>query len=148
MRAILVAAMLAATMGTAVADGAQVYDTNCAFCHQAGGVGVPGQFPRLAGRVGAIASNPEGKAFLSKVLLNGMSGRIMADGEPVLGIMPSFDSLSDDDISAVLTYLSGMDHKPVTFTAREIGEVRAQPKLPPSEIMAQRAALSDKKIVP
>jgi len=77
-----------------------------------------------------------------------MSGRIVADGEPVLGIMPAFDSLSDDDISAVLTYLSGLDHKPVTFTAREIGEARAQPKLPPAEIMAQRAALSDKKIVP
>ena len=148
MRAILVAAMLAATMGTAAADGAQVYDANCAFCHQAGGVGVPGQFPRLAGRVGAIASKPEGKNFLSKVLLNGMSGRIVADGEPVLGIMPPFDSMSDDDIAAVLTYLSGLDHAPVTFTAREIGEARAQPKVSPAEIVAQRTALSDRKIVP
>ena len=148
MRAVLAAVMLAVTMDPAAADGVQVYDNSCAFCHQAGGVGVPGQFPRLAGRVGSIASNPEGKAFLSKVLLNGMSGRIVADGEPVLGIMPAFDSLSDDDISAVLTYLSGLDHKPVTFTAREIGEARAQPKLPPAEIMAQRAALSDRKIVP
>jgi mono/diheme cytochrome c family protein len=148
MRAVLAAVMLAVTMDVAAADGVQVYDNSCAFCHQAGGVGVPGQFPRLAGRVGSIASNPEGKAFLSKVLLNGMSGRIVADGEPVLGIMPAFDSLSDDDISAVLTYLSGLDHKPVTFTAREIGEARAQPKLPPAEIMAQRAALSDRKIVP
>lgn len=132
----------------AAADGVQVYDASCAFCHQAGGVGVPGQFPRLAGRVGAVASKPEGKAFLPKILLNGMSGRIVADGEPVLGIMPPFDSLSDDDIAAVLTYLSGLDHAPVTFTAREIGEARAQPKLSPTEIVAQRSALSDKKIVP
>ena len=148
MRAILVAAMLAATMDAAAADGAQVFDTSCAFCHQAGGVGVPGQFPRLAGRVGAIASHPEGKAFLSKILLNGMSGRITADGEPVLGIMPAFDTLSDDDIAAVLTYLSGLDHAPVNFTAREVGEARAQPKVSPTEIVAQRTALSDKKIVP
>jgi mono/diheme cytochrome c family protein len=148
MRAILVAAMLAATMGTATADGAQVYDASCAFCHQAGGVGVPGQFPRLAGRVGAIASKPEGKAFLSRVLLNGMSGRIIADGEPVLGIMPPFDTMSDDDIAAVLTYLSGLDHAPVNFTAREVGEARAQPKVSPTEIVAQRTALSDRKIVP
>ena len=140
--------MLAATMGTAAADGAQVYDANCAFCHQSGGVGVPGQFPRLAGRVGAIASKPEGKAFLSKVLLNGMSGRIVADGEPVLGIMPPFDSMSDDDMAAVLTYLSGLDHAPVNFTAREIGEARAQPRVSPTEIVAQRVTLSDKKIVP
>jgi mono/diheme cytochrome c family protein len=144
----MVVALLAATMDCAAADGAQVFDASCAFCHQAGGVGVPGQFPRLAGRVGAIASNPDGRAFLSKVLLNGMSGRIVADGEPVLGIMPPFDTLSDDDIAAVLSYLSGLDHAPVTFTAREIGEARAQPKLSPAEIMAQRAALSDKKIVP
>jgi hypothetical protein len=27
------------------------------------------------------------------VLLNGMSGRITADGEPVLGIMPAFDTI-------------------------------------------------------
>jgi mono/diheme cytochrome c family protein len=148
MRALLAAAMLAATIDAAAADGAQVFDTSCAFCHQAGGVGVPGQFPRLAGRIGAIAANPDGKVFLPKVLLNGMSGRITADGEPVLGIMPAFDSLSDDDIAAVLTYLSGLDHAPVNFTAREIGEARAQPKLPPTEILAQRAALSDKKILP
>ena len=144
----MAAAILAATASAAAAEGAAVFDNSCAFCHQAGGVGVPGQFPRLAGRVGTIASNPDGKAFLPKVLLNGMSGRITADGEPVLGIMPAFDSLSDDDIAAVLTYLSGLDHAPVTFTAREIGEARAQPKLSPTEIVAQRAALSDKKIVP
>lgn len=148
MRAMLVAAMMAATMDAAAADGAQVFETSCAFCHQAGGVGVPGQFPRLAGRVGAIAANPEGKTFLSKVLLNGMSGRIVADGEPVLGIMPPFDTMSDDDIAAVLTYLSGLDHAPVSFTAREVGEARAQPRVSPTEIVAQRTALSDRKIVP
>src|SRR4029079_16310360 len=100
--ALLTAVMVAAATGAAGADGAQVFDTSCAFCHQAGGVGVPGQFPRLAGRIGVIASTPDGKAFLPKVLLNGMSGRITADGEPVLGIMPAFDTLSDDDIAAVL----------------------------------------------
>jgi len=148
MRALLAAGMLAATIDAAAADGAQVFDTSCAFCHQAGGVGVPGQFPRLAGRVGAIAATPDGKAFLPKVLLNGMSGRITADGEAVLGIMPAFDTMSDDDMAAVLTYLSGLDHAPVNFTAREIGEARAQPRVSPTEIVAQRATLSDKKIVP
>jgi mono/diheme cytochrome c family protein len=131
MRAILVAAILAATMATAAADGAQVYDASCAFCHQAGGVGVPGQFPRLAGRVGAMASKPEGKAFLPKVLLNGMSGRIIADGEPVLGIMPPFDTMSDDDIAAVLTYLSGLDHAPVNLPRAKSAKRRAQPKVSP-----------------
>ena len=56
MRPVLAAALLAAT--PAFADGAAVFDANCAFCHQGGGVGVPGQFPRLAGRAGAIAAKP------------------------------------------------------------------------------------------
>ena len=147
-QAVLAAAILAAATATASADGQAVFDNSCAFCHQAGGVGVPGQFPRLAGRAGAIAAKPAGKAFLPKVVLNGVSGRIMVDGEQILGIMPALDTLSDDDIAAVLTYVTGLDHKPVPYTAAEIKAARAQPKVSPTEMAAQHAALSAKKIVP
>ena len=148
MRLILAAALLAAIPSAAFADGAAVFDANCAFCHQAGGVGVPGQFPRLAGRAGAIAAKPQGKAFLPKVVLNGISGRVTVDGEQILGIMPALDSLSDDDIAAVLTYITGLDHKSVPFTAAEIKSARAQPRIPSTEMAAQHAALAAKKIVP
>lgn len=144
--------MAAAAMGAAKADGApngsQVFDTSCAFCHQAGGVGVPGQFPRLAGRAGEIASKPEGKAFLPLVLLNGMSGRVTVDGEQILGIMPGFDSMSDDDMAAVLTYLTSLDHAPVAYTADDIKAARAQARLAPGDVAAQHADLAAKKIVP
>jgi mono/diheme cytochrome c family protein len=146
MRLVLAAALLAAT--PAFADGAAVFDANCAFCHQGGGVGVPGQFPRLAGRAGAIAAKPAGKAFLPKVVLNGISGRIMVDGEQILGIMPALDTLSDDDIAAVLTYVTGLDHKQVAYTAAEIKAARALPKVSPTDMAAQHAALAAKKIVP
>ena len=139
---------LAATTDLASADCQAVFDNNCAFCHQAGGVGVPGQFPRLAGRVGTIAESPDGKAFLAKVLLNGMSGRVTVDDQPILGIMPAFDSLSDDDIAAVLTYLSGLDHAPVTFVADDIKKARAEPKISPTDLAAARADLAARKIVP
>jgi len=132
----------------ASADGQAVFDNSCAFCHQAGGVGVPGQFPRLAGRVGVIAATPEGRAFLPKILLNGMSGRVTVDDQPVLGIMPAFDSLSDDDIAQVLTYLSGLDHAPVAFTADEIKKARGEPKMSPTDVAAAREQLAAKKIVP
>lgn len=145
-RAVLAAAFLAATAGGAYADGAAVFDASCAFCHQAGGVGVPGQFPRLAGRVGAIAAKPEGKKFLPQVVLNGMSGRITVDGEQILGIMPALASLSDEDIASVLSYLTGLDHAAVPFTADEIKAIRAQPA--PADMMAERARLSAAKIVP
>jgi mono/diheme cytochrome c family protein len=146
--AFLAAILLAATAGEAAADGAAVFDTGCAFCHQAGGVGVPGQFPRLAGRAGAIAATSEGRKFLPGVLLNGMSGRITVDDEPILGIMPGFDMLSDDDIAAVLTYITGLDHAPVTYTAAEIAAARAQARQSPTDVAAQRAALAAKTIVP
>jgi mono/diheme cytochrome c family protein len=147
-RVFLAAALLAATACPAFADGAALFDANCAFCHQAGGVGVPGQFPRLAGRAGAMAAKSAGKAFLPKVVLNGMSGRVTVDGEQILGIMPALDTLSDEDIAAVLTYVTGLDHKPVPFTAAEIKAARAQAKISPTGMAAQHAALAAKKIVP
>ncbi len=139
--------MLAAA-GAAKADGAATFDMSCAFCHQAGGVGVPGQFPRLAGRVGAIAATSEGRKFLPRLLLNGMSGRVTVDGEAVLGIMPAFDSLSDDDMAALLSYVAGLDHAPVAYTADEIKRARTQPRLSPTDMAAERTALAAKKIVP
>jgi mono/diheme cytochrome c family protein len=146
--ALLAAMFLAATTDLASADGQAVFDNSCAFCHQAGGVGVPGQFPRLAGRVGTIAESPDGKAFLAKVLLNGMSGSVTVDDQPILGIMPAFDSLSDDDIAAVLTYLSGLDHAPVTIAADDIKKARAEPQISPTDLAAARADLAARKIVP
>jgi len=147
-RCVFAALLLAAMVSEADADGAATFDMSCAFCHQAGGVGVPGQFPRLAGRVGEIASKPEGKKFLPQVLLNGMSGRITADGEEILGIMPGFDSMSDDDMAALLTYLTGLEHAPVAYSADEIKQARAQARRAPGEMAAERAVLTGKKIVP
>jgi len=123
-------------------------DDEIEICHQAGGVGVPGQFPRLAGRAGDIASKPEGKKFLPLILLNGMSGRVTVDEQPILGIMPAFESLSDDDMASVLTYLSGLDHAQVTFAADEIKKARGEPKLSPIDVAAAREDLAAKKIVP
>lgn len=151
-RALLAAGLLVVAMDAAnadgVANGSQVFDTSCAFCHQAGGVGVPGQFPRLAGRAGEIASKAEGKIFLPQILLNGMSGRVTVDGEQILGIMPGFDSMSDDDMAAVLTYLTGLDHAPVAYTADDIKAARALPRLAPGDVAVQRAGLAERKIVP
>jgi mono/diheme cytochrome c family protein len=144
----LAALFLAAMASQADADGAATFDLSCAFCHQAGGVGVPGQFPRLAGRVGEIASKPDGKTFLPQVLLNGMSGRITVDDEQILGIMPGFDTMSDEDMAALLTYLTGLDHAPVTYTADDIKAARAQPRMAPGDVAARRAELAAKKIVP
>ncbi len=73
------------------ARGKKVYNTNCAACHQANGVGVPGVFPAIKGS--AIATGPM-DAHLD-IVLNGKAGTSMT----------AFDSqLNDIDIAAVLTY--------------------------------------------
>ena len=145
---ICAALLLVSATGGAAADGKAVFDNNCAVCHQAGGVGVPGQFPRLAARAGTIAAKPEGKAFLPQVVLYGMGGRITVDGEQILGAMPGFDSLSDDDIAGVLTYITGLGHKPVSYTAADIKKARALPGRGPSDMAAMHTSLAAKKVVP
>jgi mono/diheme cytochrome c family protein len=142
------ALLLLASAGVAAADGQAVFDANCAVCHQGGGVGVPGQFPRLAGRAGAMAAKPEGKMFLTQVLLNGIGGRITVDGEQILGVMPAFDSLSDPELAAVLTYITGLEHKAVAYAAADIKEVRSQTRKSPGEMAALHISLAAKKVIP
>lgn len=132
------------------AAGAKVFETNCQVCHQAGGVGVPGAFPRLAGRASVIASSPDGRKFLAKLVLNGMSGSVMVDGQRIMGVMPGFSQFSDADAAAVLTYVSGLDagkKRPKPFAAAEIAAARTA-KVSPSDMSAERNGLAGKKLIP
>ena len=132
-----------------VAAGAKVFETNCQICHQAGGVGVSGAFPRLAGRVSEIAASPDGRKFLSKLVLNGMSGSVKVDDVTILGVMPGFGQFSDADAAAVLSYVSTLDakKKPKPFTAAEIAAARSV-NVSPSDVSAERNGLAAKKLIP
>lgn len=118
---------LLATASVAQAQTAPpAYRANCQVCHQATGAGLPGQFPRLAGRVGTIAAKPEGRAYLIDVLLHGMAGKIVVDGKPVMGLMPPFARLSDADIAATLTHAARLGGgKAAAFTPAEVKARRA-----------------------
>jgi cytochrome c oxidase subunit 2 len=73
------------------AIGEKVYTANCAACHQANGVGIPGAFPALSGSkiaTGDVAGHID-------IVLNGKSPTAMA----AFG-----KQLSDLDIAAVVTY--------------------------------------------
>ena len=70
------------------ADGGALYDTNCASCHGANGEGGVG----VALNAGVAAGMSE--ADIEAVILNG-----------VPPTMPAFDSLSDDEISAIAGYV-------------------------------------------
>lgn len=149
--------MLAALLGLGpmlvssamAADGAALYRGKCAMCHGPSGTGRPGTFPPLAGRVGQIAGSPAGKTYLAVVLVNGLHGAIMVEGQSYKGYMPSFRALSDDDIAAVLAYaatLGGSGSSP-GMSAQDVASVRAMP-MDAAAVQAKRTALQASHAIP
>jgi mono/diheme cytochrome c family protein len=125
--AILAPALAAA----AVAPSSAAFDATCAICHGLGAVGAPGQFPRLAGRANLLARTPDGRRLLIDAALWGVSGRIQADGAPIVGVMPGFASLDDGAIARILTYVSGLGGGGARgFTAAEVAAARGTPMTP------------------
>jgi len=94
--------------------GAQVYRNTCQTCHGPKGKGVPGAFPPLAGSTRAQGDT----GTLTRIVLHGLRGPIVAQGQRYDGVMtPHGPILSDDQIAAVLTYVRshfGNDAPPVT----------------------------------
>lgn len=78
----------ALTLAELNTKGAAVYAANCVACHQESGKGVPGAFPALDGS--KVVNGP--KADQVAMLLNGKNA------------MPSWKTLSDTEIAAVITY--------------------------------------------
>lgn len=87
------------------AMGAALYATHCQACHQADGQGTPSIAPPLAGRFGRHVATPDGRRYLARVPLTGMFGAITVDGQRYLGAMPSFATLADAEVAAVLAYV-------------------------------------------
>jgi mono/diheme cytochrome c family protein len=144
--AILLAAAFSARAQSSADAGAGIYAANCAACHQAGGTGLAGAFPPLAGHVPDILKPADGRIYIGKVLLFGLEGAITVNGGNYAGAMPSWQALSDNDIAAVLNYVStAWDNakslpagfKP--FTADEIKALRT-PELTSAAVYALRAA--------
>lgn len=83
------------------AQGGDVFASKCAGCHQTTGLGLPGMFPPLAG---AEQVTGDEKAFAA-ILVKGLNGAVSVKGQSYNGMMPSFASLSDEEIAAVGTYV-------------------------------------------
>ncbi len=74
--------------------GEKVFTQNCAACHQANGMGIPGTFPALAGS--GVVTGPKERTI--ELLLNG----VIREGKPTA--MAGFKRLSDIELAAVITY--------------------------------------------
>lgn len=99
-------------------EGSAVYTQICASCHQAGGVGLTGQFPPLI-------NNPrvDDAAYVDDVIDNGQQGELVVDGVTYNGVMPSFSTLSDDDTEAVIAFIQNDFVAPVSAAAPPLGPV-------------------------
>ena len=86
--------------------GKQVFTRNCAICHQPTGLGVPGQFPPLAGSEWVHAEGWVGDNHIVRIVLNGLQGAVTVKGQPFNNAMASWGQvLKDEQIAAVLTYV-------------------------------------------
>jgi len=84
-----------------LALGRRVYSQNCVACHQANGLGLPNVYPPLNGS-DWVKDNPE---RIIKVVLSGLQGAVVVNGNTYNNAMTPFGRLSDREIAAVLTFL-------------------------------------------
>jgi len=106
-----------------------VFNTTCAACHQASGMGKEGQFPPLVGSDWLLASSP---TRIGRIVLRGLTGSIRVDagGKTVIlnGTMPpQIDTYDDEHLGAVLSYVrQAWGNKAGIIKPEEIKALRAQ----------------------
>lgn len=104
-------------------DGKKIYGTVCGACHQAGGTGVQGMYPPLAGS--EWVTGDEGR--LIRIVLHGLTGKIEVKGTTYSSTMPPFGSaLKDAEVAAVATYIRGnFGNKAPAVKPATVARVRA-----------------------
>ncbi len=135
-RLLAVCMACAAPAGTALADsladqGKALFGTHCAACHNADGSGIAGVAPPLAGALRERLASPAGQTYLANVLTHGLAGPIQSQGQSFNGIMPSFASLPDDALAAVLSWLAASNGVPEQAVSPDaLARARAERKTP------------------
>jgi mono/diheme cytochrome c family protein len=108
-----------------MALGARIYNQNCVACHQASGLGLPGVYPPIVAS-DWVQDNPE---RLIKIVLAGLAGPVVVNGNEYNNAMTAFGRLSDQQIAAVLTYIrTDPDYNNNSYIVSEelVAEVRAE----------------------
>ena len=109
-----------------IAEGKKIYAANCAMCHQAGGEGVAGVFPPLAGSdyLNKL-SGAKNRDSLIAIPINGLNGPITVNGKEYNSAMPALTVLSEPEVAAVLTYVTNSwGNSAEAFSAEEVGKAK------------------------
>ncbi len=107
-----------------MASGKKIFANRCASCHQSNGLGIPNQYPPLAGSEW-VTANPE---LITKIILNGLKGEITVKGEKY-GTNPGVNMVAvpidDREIANVSTYVrNSWGNKASELTEIEVAEIR------------------------
>lgn len=85
-----------------IVKGDQIFIGVCQTCHQAGGLGVPGQYPPLAGSEWVTRD----VATPIRIVLYGLEGPVAVKGASFNNKMPHFhDKLSDEEIAGAVSHI-------------------------------------------
>jgi mono/diheme cytochrome c family protein len=103
-------------------SGDVVYAGVCQACHQATGLGVPGQYPPLAGSEWLV----QDAATPIRIVLFGLEGEVFVKGSRFDNKMTSFqDKLSSEEIAAVLSHVrASWGNRVPAVTPAEVDSLR------------------------
>jgi len=105
--------------------GKRVFSANCQTCHQANGLGVPGQYPPLAGS----EFTNGGSRRMGMIVLKGLQGPVKVKGQQYgSAVMQPWDkTLTDQKIADVMTYeRSDWGNNASPVTAEQIAGLRKE----------------------
>lgn len=111
---------------TAVNRGVQLYNTNCASCHQQNGEGIPMTFPPLKNSATVNSDNPNKHI---RTVLFGLKGEAI-NGIVYPSEMPAQkDNLTDEQIADIINYeRSSWGNNGKKITADDVKKIRAEGK--------------------
>ncbi|GAB4291911.1 MAG: cbb3-type cytochrome c oxidase subunit II [Ignavibacteriaceae bacterium] len=111
---------------TSANAGAQLYNTNCASCHQQNGEGIPKTFPPLKNSATVNSDNPDKHI---RTVLFGLKGEAI-NGFVYPAEMPAQkDNLTDEQIAEIINYeRSSWGNNGKKITADDVSKIRAEGK--------------------
>jgi mono/diheme cytochrome c family protein len=132
--------------------GKALFSANCITCHQATGLGVPGQYPPLAGSEVEIG---DATNQLIAIVLKGLQGPVVIEGKPFNNAMQAWEGqYTDSQLASILTYVrSDWGNNAPPISADMVKQIRAEfkdrkeqwtwpevQKIPPKNLTAGAAA--------
>jgi mono/diheme cytochrome c family protein len=119
--ALAVLPLLSGALRADESNGPAIFATRCSVCHGAKAAGIPGTFPSLHEQVVEFGKSPEGRDYLIMVVSSGLMGELKVAGVRYNNVMPAQSGLSEADVAAVLSYLSG-----AAISAQDVKDARSR----------------------